>query len=68
MNDYYTNYYHYYYYIIIIKNERLSVQTGDSISGAAESSIDRMRRSPNSGFVFPSALQVNKANTHALWD
>ena len=60
MNDYY---YHHYYYII--KNERLLVHTGNSISGAAESSIDRMRRSPTSGFVYPSAAHVNKANwTH----
>ena len=39
--------------IIIIKNERLVVHTGDSIAGAAESSVDHMCRSPTSGFVFP---------------
>ena len=60
MNDYYKNSSH---YIIIIKNQRLLVHTGDSIAGAAESSIDRRSRSPTSGFVFPSAMQVNKENS-----
>ena len=53
---------------IIIKNERLlqlllilkmkdcwsTLET--LIAGAAESSVDRMRPSPTSGFVFPSAV------------
>ena len=56
---------------IIIKNERLLVHTGDSMAGAAESSIHRMRRSPGlcspqrrSGFE--NGRQVNKANTVVL--
>ena len=41
--------------------------TLETISGAAESSTDRMRQSPTSGFVFPSAVQVNKANTRSIY-
>ena len=42
------------------------VHTGDSIAGAAESSTDRLRRSPTSGCVFPSPAQVNKVNSQPL--